>query len=144
MAYPPMQYGFNNGYQALQPRYDLMQQPQIQPSISLKGRPVASIDEVRASMIDFDGSIFYFPNVANKCIYTKQMNLDGTSSLQVYQLVETPIVESTSNISVDELVSRETFEKVIAELNAEIKKLKSEKGIVKEEVKDDKLTEFNF
>lgn len=40
----------------------------------LKGRPVASLEEARASTIDFDGSIFYFPDMANKCIYTKQIN----------------------------------------------------------------------
>jgi hypothetical protein len=37
----------------------------------IKGRPVSSLEEARASMIDFDGSIFYFPDVANKRIYTK-------------------------------------------------------------------------
>jgi hypothetical protein len=49
------------------------------PQISLKGRPVASIEEARASIIDFDGSVFYFPDLANKCIYTKQINMDGTA-----------------------------------------------------------------
>ena len=38
---------------------------------SLKGRPVASFDEARAMPIDFDGSIFFFPDLANKRIYTK-------------------------------------------------------------------------
>ena len=140
MAYPIGQYPMNNAYQALQPRYDLLQ-PQFsnQPSISLKGRPVGSIDEVRASMIDFDGSVFYFPNIANKCIYTKQMNLDGTSSLQVYQLVETPSSENNiQQIVVDDFVSQETFDKVIAELNAEIQFLKSQK---KEEKSN---AEYNF
>ena len=148
MAYPIGQYPMNNAYQALQPRYDLLQ-PQFpnQPSISLKGRPVGSIDEVRASMIDFDGSVFYFPNIANKCIYTKQMNLDGTSSLQVYQLIETPSMENNNNnqITADDFVSREIFDKVIAELSEEIKLLKSQKTmVVKEEIKNDKPTEFNF
>ena len=40
-------------------------------------RPVSSLDEVKASSIDFDGSIFYFPDAANQTIYTKQINLDG-------------------------------------------------------------------
>ena len=40
----------------------------------LKGRPVSSIEEVRAASIDFDGSVFYFPDIANKRIYTKQIN----------------------------------------------------------------------
>ncbi len=37
----------------------------------LKGRPVSSIEEARAQSIDFDGSVFYFPDIANKRIYTK-------------------------------------------------------------------------
>ena len=140
MAYPIGQYPMNNAYQALQPRYDLLQ-PQFpnQPSISLKGRPVGSIDEVRASMIDFDGSVFYFPDIAKKRIYTKQMNLDGTSSLQIYQLMETPNIENeVPQIAVDDFVSRETFDKVIAELTAEIQFLKSQK---KEEKSN---AEYNF
>ena len=140
MAYPIGQYPMNNAYQALQPRYDLLQ-PQFpnQPSISLKGRPVGSIDEVRASMIDFDGSVFYFPDIAKKRIYTKQMNLDGTSSLQIYQLMETPNTENeVPQIAVEDFVSRETFDKVIAELTAEIQFLKSQK---KEEKSN---AEYNF
>jgi hypothetical protein len=56
----------------------------------LKGRPVASLDEVRATSIDFDGSIFYFPDLANKRIYTKQINVDGTSTLNMYELKPIP------------------------------------------------------
>jgi hypothetical protein len=37
----------------------------------LKGRPVASLDEAKATSIDFDGSVFYFPDLANRRIYTK-------------------------------------------------------------------------
>ena len=47
---------------------------------------VSSIEEARASLIDFDGSIFYFPDLANKRIYTKQINIDGTATLNVYEL----------------------------------------------------------
>jgi hypothetical protein len=54
----------------------------------LKGRPVASFEEARATTIDFDGSTFFFPDLANKRIYTKQINLDGTASLYVYELRE--------------------------------------------------------
>jgi hypothetical protein len=42
----------------------------VQPAF-LKGRLVSSIEEARATSIDFDGSIFYFPDLANKRIYTK-------------------------------------------------------------------------
>ena len=60
-------------------------QPSTQPSV-LKGRQVSSLEEVRAAQIDFDGSLFIFPDYANKKIYTKQINLDGTATLNVYSL----------------------------------------------------------
>ena len=56
----------------------------------LKGRPVSSLEEVRATGIDFDGSVFYFPDLASNKIYTKQINLDGTASLNMYELKATP------------------------------------------------------
>jgi hypothetical protein len=37
----------------------------------IKGRPVVSIDEARASQIDLDGSLYVFPDLGNKKIYTK-------------------------------------------------------------------------
>lgn len=46
--------------------------------MGIKGRPVSSIEEARAISIDFDGSVFYFPDLANRRIYTKQINMDGT------------------------------------------------------------------
>jgi hypothetical protein len=49
------------------------------------------MEEARASIIDFDGSIFFFPDLANKRIYTKQINMDGTTLLSVYELKEIPI-----------------------------------------------------
>lgn len=57
-----------------------MQVPQYQQQNvqTLKGRPVSNVDEAKASMIDLDGSLFVFPDVANGCIYTKQIMLDGT------------------------------------------------------------------
>jgi hypothetical protein len=41
---------------------------------------------VRASPIEFDGSIFYFPDIVNKKIYTKFINMDGTVSINLYEL----------------------------------------------------------
>jgi hypothetical protein len=65
--------------------------PQTPPMPSgLKGRPVSSFDEARVSTIDFDGSVFYFPDLANGKIYTKQINMDGTASVNVYALTEMP------------------------------------------------------
>jgi hypothetical protein len=84
----------------------------------LKGRLVSSLEEARASSIDFDGSVFYFPDLANKRIYTKQINIDGTASLCVYELREMPVVNETSGFvpSVEKFVTREEFERVLAQL----------------------------
>jgi hypothetical protein len=53
----------------------------------IKCRPVASIDEARASQIDLDGSLNVFTDIGNKKIYTKQINLDGTATLNTYTLL---------------------------------------------------------
>lgn len=85
-------------------------QPQMNRTpIYLKGRPVSSIEEVKASPIDFDGSIFYFPDLANKKIYTKYINLDGTASVNMYELKE---------IAPTGYVTKEEFENVINQLKA--------------------------
>ena len=103
------------------------QQPQYQipsylrqapPQVTLKGRLVSSLEEARATSIDFDGSVFYFPDLANKRIYTKQINMDGTASLYVYELRETPVEEEKGSFVpfVEKFVTREEFERVLAEL----------------------------
>jgi hypothetical protein len=91
---------------------------QAPPQVTLKGRLVSSLEEARATSIDFDGSVFYFPDLANKRIYTKQINMDGTASLYVYELRELPIEEEKSSFvpSVEKFVTREEFERVLAEL----------------------------
>lgn len=69
----------------------------VQPQAYLKGRLVSSLEEARATSIDFDGSIFYFPDLANRRIYTKQINLDGTATLNMYELKEVPAVNEYSH-----------------------------------------------
>ena len=91
------------------------QQQFAQPQVGLKGRPVASIEEARASIIDFDGSVFYFPDLANKRIYTKQINLDGTASLFMYELKEIPVEQEFTS---SQYITREEFEAVINSLRA--------------------------
>lgn len=98
----------NTYYQPTQaaPAYQMRQQ------MGLKGRPVASIEEARASTIDFDGSVFYFPDLANKRIYTKQINMDGTATLFMYELKEMPQEPSST------FVTKEEFDKVISQLKS--------------------------
>ena len=103
---------YNNYYQPNLPQTANYQQPprQITTPIGLKGGPVSSIDEARATSIDFDGSVFYFPDLANRCIYTKQINLDGTATLLMYELKEIPVTEQPN------FVTREEFENTITQL----------------------------
>ena len=76
---------------------------------TLKDRPVSSIEEARASSVDFDGTVFYFPDLANKRIYTKHINIDGTASLLMYELKEIPVEQPS-------FVTREEFENTIGQL----------------------------
>lgn len=82
--------------------------------MGIKGRPVSSIEEARAISIDFDGSIFYFPDLANRRIYTKQINMDGTATLNVYELKNEPVINSP------QYVTREEFETTLAQLKQAI------------------------
>ena len=92
----------------------------------LKGRPVSSLEEARASSIDFDGSVFLFPDMANKKIYTKQINMDGTATLNVYELQDIPTEVPMVNVS--NFITREEFEAVIGQLrNAATQAQKIEK-----------------
>jgi hypothetical protein len=90
-----------------------------QSQTGLKGRLVSSLEEARATSIDFDGSVFYFPDFANRRIYTKQINADGTATLNVYELKENPIgMNEQFTPSLDKFVSREEFEDAIAQLKS--------------------------
>lgn len=117
----------NYNYYPQQPQQVTQQQPvyqplsylrQAPPQAGLKGRLVASLEEARATSIDFDGSVFYFPDLANRRIYTKQINMDGTASLCVYELREMPVQREESGFvpSVEKFVTREEFEQVLAQL----------------------------
>lgn len=102
-----------NGYFNNMPfaKYPYGQQvPTQQMVMGLKGRPVSSLEEVRATGIDFDGSVFFFPDLPNKRIYTKQINVDGTATLNMYELKEIP--QETPNA----FVTREEFEKAFMEI----------------------------
>lgn len=86
------------------------------PPLGLKGHPVSSLDEVRAAQIDFDGSVFIFPDFANKRIYTKQINLDGTASLNMYCLTDIPTLEN-------QYVTKEEFNNTLGEIKGALTQL---------------------
>ena len=114
-------------YNQQQSNYKMPQQwaPQPQMQIPQYIRPVSSIEEARVCPIDFDGSIFYFPDMANKRIYTKQINMDGTVNLNVYEQKEFPIVSNANFITREEFESAiETLKKSLtAPKQEEIKKI---------------------
>ena len=101
-----------------QPIYQMSSYRQAPPLTGLKGRLVSSLEEARATSIDFDGSVFYFPDMANKRIYTKQINMDGTATLCVYELREMPVQKEDSVFvpSVEKFVTREEFERVLQQI----------------------------
>ena len=137
-------FGYNNNYPAyqmqanqnrindLQQQYGMfqpyqMQQAQTQQSQIIKGRPVSSYEEAKASMIDLDGSLFVFPDVANGRIYTKQVMLDGTSDFRVYSLVseQNNAQKNEGNTAgSNEYVLKKDFENTINQLLKQIEMLK--------------------
>lgn len=108
MNYPYQQQQFIPNYR---------QQPyaswNLNPQVISQVRPVSSIEEVKASPIDFDGSVFYFPDVANKKIYTKSINMDGTVCINLYELSQIKPADQPNDSS---YVTREEFEEVINQL----------------------------
>ena len=120
--YPPVQQPMNQQTipNYTQPNYLRTAQSQN----GLKGRLVSSLEEARATSIDFDGSIFYFPDLANKRIYTKQINMDGTATLNVYELKETPIMSENPQItqSMNNFITRDEFEQVIGQIQQKLSK----------------------
>ena len=117
----------------------------VQPQIGLKGRLVSSLEEARATSIDFDGTVFYFPDFANRRIYTKQINLDGTATLNVYELREMPVVnESQSSLpSLDNYITRDEFNKVMAQFKSMLNPEQPTIKQIEPEVEKPKI-ELNF
>lgn len=110
--------GFGNNQSYYQPqRTNTILPPSQQPQpafIGLKGRPVSSLEEARAAAIDFDGSVFFFPDLANKKIYTKQINLDGTASMNMYEYKEVP----TEAFNSSNFVTRQEFDETLNDIKS--------------------------
>lgn len=117
-----------------QPQQNILQQP-----ITLKGRPVSGIEEVRAATVDFDGTVSFFPDLANGRIYTKQCNMDGTAALNMYELKEIP----TNDMNNQSYVTRTEFNQAMAAIKEALTpktKIESQNQTSPKE----KPPEFNF
>lgn len=105
----------------------------------LKGRPVSNIEEANAAMIDFDGSLFVFPDKAHGKIYTKQLGLDGNIIFNVYSLEGAsapPIIPDNQQIqpqqqmpSLDGYAKIEDIEKALVPIQEKIAKLEQRANI---------------
>jgi hypothetical protein len=122
---------YNNAYGLnIQPQYMREPQSTATPMYTspmsnqfLKGRPVSSFEEARAAQVDFDGSLHIFTDIGNKKIYTKQINLDGTATLNVYSLEEPTTVENQQQVEyVTKIEFSEEIEKIQSLLNLLIPK----------------------
>ena len=107
-----MPYGSQNYY------YPPSSNTMTRQQLGLKGRPVSSLEEVRAAAVDFDGSVSFFPDLANGKIYTKQCNLDGTAALNMYEIKEIPTATDMSQ----QYVTREEFNQALMALNQALAK----------------------
>lgn len=82
----------NYPQQMYQPNYNYA--PMYQPSYQqgIQGRVVENADTVKVTEIALDGSINYFPLADGSAIFTKQLQMDGTSKIVMYKpaMNETP------------------------------------------------------
>ena len=113
--YPQSQYQVPIGYNGYRPAPQYPQWTQT-ANTNPQVRPVSSIEEVKASPIDFDGSIFYFTDMANKKIYTKQINMDGTVSINLYEQKDLLSTLSDQVPNISQFVTRQEFETIISDL----------------------------
>ena len=90
------------------------QQPQ---GIYLKGRAVTGIEEVRGTIIDQDGSLFIFPDIGHNKIYTKQINIDGTATINSFALEKAPVQTEQKYVEVEQM------NKIINSFNQQIQVL---------------------
>lgn len=88
----------------------------------IKGRPVSNEQEANAAMIDFDGSLFVFPDNAHGKIYTKQLGLDGNIIFSTYSRdtgTPMPVQESAQSAPSQDLsgfVKQEDLDKQLREI----------------------------
>ena len=112
---------YQNNYNGLYNPQNMFQQSTKTTNlpIGLKGRPVSSLEEARAAAVDFDGSIFFFPDLASNRIYTKQINVDGTASLKMYEYKEIPTVDT----NLGQFVTRQEFDQTLTEIKDSLAKI---------------------
>lgn len=136
-------YGNNNSYYQPSRMNTIPSINQQQPQfVGLKGRPVSSLEEARAAAIDFDGSVFFFPDLANKRIYTKQINLDGTASMNMYEYKEVP----TEALNSSNFVTRQEFDETLNDIKGALNMIvqQNQQAQQSNQVEQSKTQQINF
>lgn len=136
-------YGNNNSYYQPSRMNTIPSMNQQQPQfVGLKGRPVSSLEEARAAAIDFDGSVFFFPDLANKRIYTKQINLDGTASMNMYEYKEVP----TEALNSSNFVTRQEFDETLNDIKGALNMIvqQNQQAQQSNQVEQSKTQQINF
>ena len=140
--YPPYGY-YQRGAAPVQETQtqNLMPNPQsyLTQMNYIKGRPVVSIDEARASQIDLDGSLYVFPDLSNKKIYTKQINMDGTASFNVFELAA-PIEVAPKPT----YVTKDELDEILASFKASLVQEKQQEAVPAPKVKAQVNQAFNL
>ena len=90
------------------PQQQQMLQQQFSPAtpqqiVGLKGRIVSSIEEVKATPVDMDGSETYFPHPASNSIFTKSIDMSGNQVIRRYVLDKE---NGNQEINVNDLANR--------------------------------------
>lgn len=148
----PYMYGYNmQGYQRQMPMQNevpvaahaqqystSMMMPQMN---YIKGRPVVSIDEARASQIDLDGSLYVFPDLGNKKIYTKQINMDGTAAFNIFELVG---ANSENSAPAPVYVTKNELDEILANFKASLVQEKTQETGSAQGVKVQTNKSFNL
>lgn len=141
--YPMYNYGNPYGYQQPMMNYQPMdrlaqiqqnyaqtvptnyQQPQMtqQPMVGLNGEIVDSIDVVKAKNVDMSGTVVYYPQSSGECIFTKQLQPDGTSRILTYRISSDQPTESIQQTMNQDAIS-EMFVQLRQDLLSEINGIK--------------------
>lgn len=123
--YNPIYGNVGQGYvpynmQTQTPAYSTMQRQQTQ---QIKCFTVSSYEEAKSAIIELDGSLFVFVDIAHNCIYTKQVMLDGSAPVKIYRMQE-----SAENQSNEKYVLLSDFNVVINNITKQLEQLKG--GII--------------
>ena len=118
-------------YNNYNPYYNNRYVPEQIPNnrLYLNGKIVDSIDAVKATDVQFDGSVSYFPLANGSAIITKQLQSDGTSKMVIYKPEK--ISDSVKYATIEDLnkkidsIKFDDIKKDILSLKKEFKELKN-------------------